>query len=253
MYKAKKKYGQNFLEDVNLLKRIEQITNVKNKYVLEIGPGRGFLTDMLVKNAKHVISYEIDDDLIPYLKNRYKDFFNFSLVHQDILKTKLPKLEEKYKVVANIPYYITSPIVEHIINGIDNVEEVYIMVQKEVGHRLSGTTTKDRNTFTYIVQYFFDVEYLFTVNKEYFNPIPKVDSAFIKLVPKKVRPNIDFSIFEKFVNLCFKNKRKTLLNNLKEYKEKVIKYLEKNNLSLSIRAEQLDMGQIVSLIKYIEE
>lgn len=256
MIKFKKKYGQNFLDDLNLLEEIKQKTNVnKLDNVIEIGPGAGYLTSMLVDNAKSIICYEIDKDLISNLVKKYKDYNNIKIINQDFLESELDK-SKKYKVVANIPYYITGSIIKKIIQNKDIINSVYIMVQKEVAIRIEGKKPGSRSILTYIVWYYYNVNYLFTVDKTKFTPQPKVDSAFIELKyreDKKYENMISFDLFEKYLNEMFKNKRKTLVNNLVSKKDKVLEFLEHNKKNKSIRAEEMSMEDIISLIHKLEE
>ena len=190
-YVTKKKYGQNFLNDSSLSDKILDIASIdKNTEVLEIGPGLGFLTEKLITNSKFLTSFEIDDDLIPILKKKFGKYENFDLVHKDFLEVDLSEFlrnKKNVKVVANIPYYITSPIINKLIEYRENISEIYLMVQKEVAERISSKPhSKNMSLLTHAVQFYAEAEYLFTVPKEKFDPIPKVDSAFlgIKILEK---------------------------------------------------------------------
>lgn len=250
----KKKYGQNFLKSTKLLERIKEVVNLdKTKSVLEIGPGTGYLTSMLVENAKDVTSYEIDDDLIPQLVKKFKIYSNFKLVHQDFMKAKIEG--NNLIIVANIPYYITTPIVEKLIENRSKIDKIYIMVQKEVAQRLcTNFSSSNVSTLTHYIRYYAEPEYLFTVEKEYFYPVPKVDSAFIKLKfrkDKKYENMIDENIYFSFIKKAFFQKRKTLLNNLKNSgidKKKLENILKDTKL----RAEELSIEEFVELIKELE-
>lgn len=244
---AKKKYGQNFLDDEEILNKIEQLININKdeSKVIEIGPGRGFLTEMLVKNSKKLIAYEIDEDLIDNLKNKYLKYPNFILHNTDFMTANIE--DTNVKVVANIPYYITSPIIQKLLDNREKIDEIYLMVQKEVGIRLC--TDKDISVFTHFVNFYCETEYLFTVKKEKFQPIPKVDSAFIKLKIRKdnkYEKLIDEKVYFNFVKLAFSNKRKTLYNNLKSIanREELAKYIDINK-----RAEELSIEEFIQLIK----
>lgn len=244
----KKKYGQNFLDSKELLDKIEDVINlVKTDEVIEIGAGLGYLTSMLLKSAKSVISYEIDDELIPKLLDKFKDYTNFKLIHEDFMRSKI--IGNNLKVIANIPYYITSPIIQKLIDNRDKIDEIYLMVQKEVGIRIC--TDKDVSILTHSVNFYCETEYLFTVPKELFVPMPKVDSAFIKLKlrkDKKYENLVSSDKYFKFLKLAFSNKRKTLYNNLKAHvdKEKLEKYI-----NLKVRAEELSIEDIITIIKGI--
>lgn len=242
----KKKYGQNFLEDNELLKKIEDIINLKKSdKVIEIGPGLGYLTSMLLKNAKSVCAYEIDDELIPKLLNKFKEYDNFKLIHEDFMQSTIS--EENVKIVANIPYYITSPIIQKLVDNRDKIDEVYLMVQKEVAIRIC--TDKDVSILTHSVNFYCETEYLFTVPKTLFVPKPKVDSAFIRLKfrkDKKYENMISDKTYFSFLKLAFANKRKTLFNNLKGSIDKSI--LEKY-VSSKVRAEQLSIDKFILIIR----
>lgn len=257
----KKSLGQNFLEDKEILENIKDRCNLdKSKIVIEIGVGQGFLTNMLIDNFKKVIAFEIDDDLIPYLKNKFSKYQNFTLNHTDFLKYDLNNLnkKEKYVVIANIPYYITTPIIEKLLEFSENIDEIYIMVQKEVANRLTAKKcSKDMGLLTHFVNFFAETTYLFTVEKEKFTPIPKVDSAFIKLElrkDKKYENLIDYNKYSSYLKKAFSNKRKTLVNNLSSIidKEKLKSILLDMNLSEKTRAEELNIEDFIELIQRIE-
>ena len=221
-YKHKKKYGQNFLNDKEeILNKIIEVSNINEESeILEIGPGQGALTALLVERVKKLTCIEIDKDLENGLRKKFDKKENYSLVMGDVLEVDFKKyLNAGTKVVANIPYYITSPIINKIIENKDLIDEAYIMVQKEVGERLIfSKNNSDRGVFTYILQFYAEVEYLFTVNKEMFDPIPKVDSAFIRIKPykdKKYEKLINEKLYIKYIKASFTNKRKSLVNNLK--------------------------------------
>ncbi|WP_067141910.1 16S rRNA (adenine(1518)-N(6)/adenine(1519)-N(6))-dimethyltransferase RsmA [Oceanivirga salmonicida] len=252
-YSHKKKYGQNFLDSSEVLEMIKEVINLNGEEVLEIGPGHGFLTKMLLENSKHLTCYEIDTDLIPYLEKKFHNYPNFDLVNQDFMEADIRG--NNLKVVANIPYYITSPIVEKLINNRDKIDEIFIMVQKEVANRIcSDYSSKDVSTFTHFIRFYTEPKYLFTVKNTYFTPIPKVDSAFISLKirkDKKYENMIDSKIYFKFINQAFSSKRKTLSNNLKGLgvtKEQ----LEKSLGSSMKRAEELSIEEFIKLIKDLD-
>ncbi len=249
-YNHKKKYGQNFLDSDEILKNIKEAINLNGEEVLEIGPGQGFLTKMLLENSKKLTCYEIDSDLIPYLEKKFSKYENFELINQDFMEAKISG--KNLKVVANIPYYITSPIVEKLILNRDKIDEIYIMVQKEVANRLcSDYSSKDVSTLTHFVRFYTEPTYLFTVDKSYFDPIPKVDSAFISLKirkDKKYENMIDEKVYFKFINQAFSSKRKMLSNNLKKLgitKEDI----EKSLGSSTKRAEEISIEEFIKLIK----
>jgi 16S rRNA (adenine1518-N6/adenine1519-N6)-dimethyltransferase len=239
-----------------VLNKIIEVSNVnKSDSILEIGPGEGALTGYLLDIVNDVTCVEIDSDLEKILLRKYGDRENFKLIMQDILKIDFDKeINKKVKVVANIPYYITSPIINKLIENKKYVDEIYIMVQKEVAERICSKSGKERSVLTLSVEYFGEAEYLFTIPKEYFTPIPKVDSAFmsIKLYnDNRYLNKVDEKTFFKFVKATFSNKRKNIVNNLKTlgYSREIIeKNLEKLSLSKNLRAENLSIDNFIDLI-----
>ena len=260
---AKKKYGQNFLNDDELSDRILEEADIdKNTEVVEIGPGLGFLTEKLIEKSKHLTAFEIDDDLIPVLNKKFKDKDNFLLVHKDFLEINLGEYledRENIKVVANIPYYITSPIINRLIEFRDNISEIYLMVQKEVAERISSKPhSKNMSILTHAVQFFAETEYLFTVPKEKFDPVPKVDSAFLKIVllkDKRYESQISEEKYFNYLKKAFSNKRKSISNNLSELgfgKEKISGVLQKVGKTSLARTEEFSVQEFIDFIKILE-
>lgn len=248
-FRFKKRYGQNFLIDENIISKIINAAKIDdNTLVIEIGAGSGILTKALSKGAKHVLAYEIDKTLAPILEKKIKDIKNITLVYDDFLKrdvkADLNNYEyEKLILVANLPYYITTPIIKKIINDKLNVFNIVIMIQKEVAERLAASPkTKEYNSLSIFIDYYFDVRKLFAVERNSFVPVPKVESAVISLIKreeKKVKVT-DEDAFLKLVRNSFRFKRKTLKNNLKEYDLNIIEdILAKNKYSLNSRAEEI--------------
>lgn len=263
-HKHKKKFGQNFLDDSILLEKIKEITKIsKDDNIIEIGPGIGFLTSMILESGAKLKSFEIDNDLIPVLKKKFASFDNLELIHVDFLEYNLDEIMEKgkeYRVIANIPYYITAPIINKLLEYKKYIKDIYLMVQKEVGERLNfEKNTSNRGLFTHVVGFHSKVDYLFTVEKEFFDPIPKVDSAFIKIsIDKegKYSKKIDFDIYLKYVKASFVSKRKNIANNLKLIgisKEKVELSLEKIGRNKNSRAEELSIEDFIKLIDILEK
>ena len=186
--RAKKKYGQNFLIDSNIVDKIAKNACDKNCLTLEIGPGLGALSEMLLKYSKCVDAYEIDRDMYDILNRTIKDE-NFKVYLEDFLDTDLSKYEnEEIRVCANLPYYVTTPILFKLFNSALNISKITVMVQKEVADRFrAGVGSEDYNALSIIVQYLFDVKQEMNVSKNVFYPSPKVDSAVISFVPKKER------------------------------------------------------------------
>ena len=219
----KKSLGQNFLIDSNILNRIVDGAGVdKTVGVIEIGPGIGSLTEALAKKAKKVISFEIDGRLLPILAETLVDYNNVEIINNDILKVDVDNIIaekmsdcDKIMVVANLPYYITTPILTHLIENTEKIDGYVVMMQREVANRLNAKVgTKDYNSLTILLNYYTDVEYLFTVPKKVFVPAPNVESAVVKIMTKEKKEfEVDQKFF-KFVRSCFVQRRKTLLNNL---------------------------------------
>lgn len=259
-FRHKKQFGQNFLQDKTVLNKIIEVSNIsENDSVLEIGPGEGALTELLLRDAKKVISIEVDRDLEKILLEKYSKNPSFKLIMKDILQLNFrEEINEKVKVVANIPYYITSPIIQKLIANRELVEEIYIMVQKEVAERIVAKSSKKRSVLTLSVEYFGETELLFYIPKEAFFPSPKVDSAFIKISidrENKYENLVDEKTFFKYVKASFANKRKNIVNNLcrlgfEKNNLKII--LEKNDISPNKRAEAFSIDEFIELIQILE-
>ena len=263
-HKAKKKYGQNFLNDSNLSDEILDIANINEETeVLEIGPGLGFLTEKLIENSKFLTAFEIDDDLIPFLNKKFENKQNFKLIHQDFMEADLEKFFEdkkNVKVVANIPYYITSPIINKLLEYRENIDEIYLMVQKEVAERIASQPhSKNMSLLTHAVQFYAEAEYLFTVPKEKFNPVPKVDSAFLGikiLKDKRYESQISEEKYFKYLKEAFSNKRKSIVNNLTKLgfsKDVVGAALEKVGKTRLARTEEFSVQEFIDFIGILEK
>ena len=264
IHEAKKKYGQNFLEDSELSEKIIEISGVsKDIEVIEIGPGLGFLTEKLIEKSKYLTAFEIDDDLIPVLKKKFQGRDNFSLIHEDFMTTDLGTFLEgkkNIKVVANIPYYITSPIINKLIEYRKNISEIYLMVQKEVAERIASEAgSKNMSLLTHAVQFYADAEYLFTVPKEKFTPVPKVDSAFLKIKmfdDERYEKQISEEEYFKYLKTAFSNKRKSITNNLsgegysKEVTGDILEKLGKTRLA---RTEEFSVQEFINLIEQLKK
>ena len=251
----KKKFGQNFLQDNNIIEKIVRTANIEpNSLVIEIGPGSGALTSYLTKESL-TISYEIDTELKDLLDNKFGNNENSVIIFDDFLNRNVKDDLKEYKynklyVVANLPYYITTPIIEGLINQKLDIEKMVLMVQKEVGDRFtSKPKTKDYSSITVFLNYFFDIKKEFIVSKNAFYPKPNVDSMIISLNKKKERIiSSNEDLFFKLVRDSFQFKRKTLKNNLKEYDwEKIYSLLKKKGYSETVRAEQIDLNTYIEL------
>lgn len=262
--RAKKNFGQNFLVDASVTGRMAS-TLRDDGVVIEVGPGIGSLTEELAKRAKHVRSYEIDERLIPVLEDTLKDYDNVEIVLQDILETDINKelqpLVDKYKHIefaANLPYYITTPVLFKLFESSIPFEKIVVMIQKEVADRFSAKPgTKEYGALSVESQYLYDVKKLFNVPRTSFNPAPNVDSAVISFTKHEKNKTVDNEkLFFELVKACFKQRRKTLYNNLREYfdsKEKAELLLLKANIPLETRAEMLDLNQYIELYKALKE
>ncbi|MBQ7104692.1 MAG: ribosomal RNA small subunit methyltransferase A [Bacilli bacterium] len=255
----KKKFGQNFLNDENILNKIIKESEIPDDtLVIEIGPGAGALTNKLKEVAKNVLAYEIDLDLQNILIDKFKDT-NVTFIWEDFLNRNIKEDIKEYKyshifVVANIPYYITTPIVEKIINSGVDVEKVVIMVQKEVGDRFSAKPgNKDYGSISVFLNYYYNIKELFIVSKNCFTPRPNVDSVILSLEKRTDRPQVqDEKVLFKLIKDSFRFKRKNLRNNLKEYDlVKVEEILKKYNKDLTARAETLDLEIFVDIANNI--
>lgn len=251
-FNFKKKFGQNFLSDNVVLDNIVQSIKIEsNDKIVEIGPGAGALTKKLINLGCDVTAFEIDTTLKKYLDSL--ECSNLKVVYNDFLNIKLEDYfnkRDKLYVVANIPYYITTPIINKFIKEDYIPEAMVLMVQKEVAERLSSKPrSSDYSAITVILNYFFDVEYLFTVGREKFYPVPNVDSAVIKLSKKSNFLLVNnYKIFENLVYDAFKQKRKNLRNNLKCYELNMIEgVLKKHSLDLTNRAEDLNYEVFVEI------
>lgn len=248
----KKKFGQNFLNDKNLLKAIvnDAKLNAKDE-VLEIGAGAGALTEVISQTAKKVVSYEIDKDLEKHLLSLSLE--NVTFKFNDIMELPLEEIEKdfdgNYKIIANLPYYITSPIIFKFLNNSSKIESLTIMVQKEVAQRIVAPIgTKDYGILSIMINFYGDAFISRHVNRKMFTPIPNVDSAVVVITANKKYKDIDGEKFFRFVQQCFSMRRKTLKNNLKCYGDKL------NNLSqemLSLRAEMLSLDQLIDIYRNI--
>ena len=263
---ANKNYGQNFLIDDNIVSEIIEKAKVcKDDLIIEIGPGLGNLTLPLLENAGKVVCIELDSKMIAILKDRFSMYNNFELIHDDVLKVNLQEIinnsnMKNAKVVANLPYYITTPIIMKLLEEKLNLDTITVMVQKEVAKRLAETPgSKETGAITYSINYYTKPEIIIDVPKESFIPVPKVDSSVLQLQVLK-KPSINVSnekLFFKIIKFAFMQKRKTLINSLSnsglENKDFLEKMLEELNLDVRVRAEQLSLNDFKNITEYIEK
>lgn len=257
-----KGFGQNFLTDKNILEKIVELSKVdKDVSVIEIGPGFGVLTKFLLEKAKKVISIEIDQRLKNVLEYTLNDYKNFELIISDALKLDFNKLiEEKIEtkrvvLVANLPYYVTTPIITKVLESNLNLESITIMVQKEVAQRLiADENSKDNSSISLFVKYYADITYGFDVSRNVFVPSPNVDSAVVYMKLKKERFEYEKTMFNLIKN-GFENRRKTILNSFCKRnieKEKIIKVFEKLNIKPNLRAEKLSLKDFQNIAREYE-
>lgn len=253
--RAKKGYGQNFLVDPVITRKCAELSHCENA-VIEIGPGIGSLTEELALHSKHVTAYEIDPDMAEVLKHTLASYTNVEVILQDFLEsdieTKVKQLKDTYgqvTVCANLPYYITTPVLFRIFDMGDDIPYITVMVQKEVGDRFAAKPgDKDYSALSVEGQYLYKIRKLFTVPGRSFNPSPRVDSSVIQFERRQdIDSTIDLKDFFQFVRACFKQRRKTLINNLKEYYQdgdKAQKVLDKAGISVSVRAQELSYQEL---------
>ena len=267
----KKSFGQNFLTDTNILQKIVDTAEIdKNVNVIEIGPGIGALTEFLAENAAEVMAFEIDDRLIPILADTLRDFDNVKVINEDILKSDLQSRIKEFanpdlpiKVVANLPYYITTPILMHLIESKIPFAEFVVMMQKEVADRISAEpNTKAYGSLSIAVQYYMTAKVAFVVPRTVFIPAPNVDSAILKMT-RREQPLVqvkDEDFFFRISKISFVHRRKTLWNNLTshfgkadETKAKLEQALEIAEIKPSIRGEALSIAEFAKLADALKE
>ena len=254
-FNFKKKFGQNFIVDENIINGIINKSNIdKDTMVIEIGPGSGSLTYKLCENSKNVLRYEIDETLKDILKDNLSKYDNKEIVFKDFLKSNVIEDIKKYDyeklyVVANLPYYITTPIITKIIEDDVPVDKIVVMVQKEVGDRFRANPgTKEYNSLSIFLQYNFNIKKVMDVSKNVFIPKPNVDSIVVEFSKKEKEYVKDINLFYKLVKDSFEWKRKTLRNNLKGYDlDKIEVVLKKYGYDLSVRAENLEIKVFIDI------
>lgn len=263
-FSFKKSLGQNFIVDVNILRKIIEHAHIdKQVGVIEIGPGIGSLTEQLAICANKVLAFEIDDRLLPILKETLRNYDNIKVVHADILQVDLKKWIEEYfadvekvHLVANLPYYITTPILMHVLQTAAQIDCLTVMLQKEVAERMAAQpSTKEYGSLSIAVQYYTEAKVVMDVPKTVFVPQPNVVSSVLTL-KRRPKPPVyveDESFFFKLIRASFQHRRKTIRNNLFSYfkgvipKENLLEALHKANIEETRRAESLSMEEFASL------
>ena len=264
-----KKFGQNFLIDTHVLEKIISAAGItKNDCVLEIGPGIGTMTQYLAENAGHVVAVEIDRNLIPILKETLADYDNVTVINEDILRVDIKALAEEYnggkpiKVVANLPYYITTPIIMGLFESGVPIDNITVMVQKEVADRMKeGPGSKDYGALSLAVQYYAEPEIVANVPPNCFIPRPNVGSAVIRLTRHKEMPVEvkDPALMFKIIRASFNQRRKTLQNGLGNApelpytKEQIAAAIAEMGLTPTIRGEALNLAQFAQLSDILGE
>jgi len=257
-FNKQKKLGQVFLKDQAIIKKIIQAGKIKKKnQILEIGPGKGILTQALIETGADVIAVEKDEELVKFLENLFRGEQNLKIIHADIRNflisnSKFQILHSNYKVIGNIPYYLTSHLIQLLLESKNQPKDIILMTQKEVAQRIISQPPQ-MNLLAVSVQFYAKPEIICYVPSTAFTPIPKVDSAIIELTPYPVitKSEITRKSFFKVVKAGFKQPRKLLLNNLsanlKIEKETIKKAFKKLNISLQTRAQNLSIKQWISL------
>lgn len=264
--KANKKYGQNFLLDDDILNGIVEVSNVKeNDLVIEIGPGLGNLTTYFIDRCKYALLIELDTNLLNILKDRFSEKNNYEIINEDILNLNLDliikelelKLDFKFdniKVIANLPYYITSPIIFKLLQESNLISDITIMIQKEVAQRLvASSKSKSYGILTIMTKYYANVTYEIDVNKTAFEPVPNVDSAVVNLKKYDKYFVKDEKLFFELIHKAFNQRRKKLINSLVSNKfnnmdkPQIEELLLKSSVSINSRAEELDITDYINL------
>lgn len=259
---AKKNYGQNFLTEPGIVSKIAKYAVVSDHtIVIEIGPGIGALTQMLSQEAKKVIAYEIDERLPEVLAYSLEDCENVEIILEDFMQVDLKAIVDQYPeddvvVAANLPYYITTPILFKIFESNADIKRITVMMQKEVADRFSATVnSKDYNALSVITQYRTTVKQVVKVPRNVFNPKPNVDSSVLQFEFKEKDVTVNEELFFSMIKACFKQRRKTILNNFGEWlndKEKARVYLQDAGIDVARRAESCTCEEFMKLYRRIE-
>lgn len=250
-----KSLGQNFLVDEETLDIIAEEVN-KNDTIIEIGPGIGTLTEKLLKKAKKVIVIELDTKMAEIIKDRFKLYDNIEIINEDVLKVDINKLADNAKIVANLPYYITTSIITKLLEC--NIEDITVLIQKEVAQRICAIPgSKNAGSITYLVNYYADAKIIKNVSKTCFVPSPKVESAVVKM-KKLDKPRVNVKneeVFFEIVRSNFSKRRKTIINSLSEIieKERLKQILKEMKIDENVRGETLTLEQYAIIANKLEE
>lgn len=260
-FRFSKSLGQNFLIDKNFVDKIVDGADVAGKNVIEVGPGIGTISYEMAKTCKKLVLIEFDDSLIPILEENMSDFKNVTIINQDILKTDLKEIQDKYfggesfEFVSNLPYYITTPIIEKIFEENLDCRSMTIMVQKEVADRMLATEKdKDYSSLSVFVKYYSEAKLLTKVPKSVFMPQPKIDSAVLRLDLRVYDEKVNKEKLFSLVKAGFLKRRKTILNSLSAVakKENLKKVFEKLDIKENLRAENLSLDDFINITNELE-
>ena len=260
-FRFSKSLGQNFLIDKNIVDKIVDGADISGKNVIEVGPGIGTISYEMAKTCKKLVLIEVDETLIPILHENMSDFDNVTIINQDILKTDLKEIQDKYfdgesfEFVSNLPYYITTPIIEKIFEEDLDCKSMTIMVQKEVADRMLATEKdKDYSSLSVFVKYYSDAKLLTKVPKSVFMPQPKIDSAVLRLDLRIYDEDVNKGKLFALVRAGFLKRRKTILNSLSAVAEKdeLKKVFEKTGLKENLRAENLSLDDFIKIANELE-
>lgn len=260
---ANKALGQNFLVDEDIAKEIVSKANInKDSYVIEIGPGLGALSEIIATKTNCFKMYEIDKNMVNILNETFKEYKNVSITNIDFLKVDIEKLisdanNQGYNdiiIISNLPYYITTKLLNKILINNLKINTFIAMMQKEVGQKIIKPDKKDLNPLSIILKYQYDVEIIKYVSKNSYLPRPNIDSVVLKFSKTAPKYNCSFNSLVSLLDIIFKNRRKTIYNNLKpifKNNDDLLNCLNKANIDPTLRVEQLNMGDIVSLANEI--
>ena len=251
-HKARKRFGQNFLIDDGIINRIARaVSPTAQQQVVEIGPGKGAITELLLSGCPPLKVVELDRDLIPWLKVKFEGYPDFEVIAADALKVDFGALADAgrpLRIVGNLPYNISTPLIFHLLSFVGQVQDMHFMLQKEVVQRMGAAPgTKSYGRLTVMVQYWCQVEYLFDVPPQCFSPAPKVDSAIVRLTPRAAPELVaeDHAVLQELVTAAFSQRRKTLRNTLKHLMSS--EEIESLNFDTGRRPETVEVSEFVAM------
>ena len=249
---AKKKFGQNFLKDSSIIHAIIQsIQPLQDDLLVEIGPGLGALTKPLLEKTKHLFAIELDRDIVNWMQNQYSKN-NITIFNEDVLNFNFHQFDKKIRIVGNLPYNISTPILFKCIENIKIIVDLHFMLQKEVVDRMiAAPSSSEYGRLSVMLQYYFAMEHLVHVPKESFDPEPKVESSFVRLIPYDNYPFVANNIdqFGKIVKEAFSQRRKTIRNTLKNFMN--ANDFENIDINPQLRAENLSVSDFVKISNYL--